>query len=136
MNIVFHIQLDIILRWIGFDRSAAHSCLYKWVVQDVGFIILTEHVDDGIMLSDCGGTLYTEFEAKFKTRVKKMSMSLEFKRFLGMDVTFQPQENGGKVELSHYVYITTRYFEFLKAAFTPMSENVNLRDAEANEENE
>lgn len=58
-----------------------------------------------------------------------MSMSKDFKRFLGMDVKFLYNTNGSKVQLSHLVYITSRFSEFVKKRRTPMSATDNLRDA-------
>jgi hypothetical protein len=128
---IWNEQLDKILITIGFIRCNAHNCLYKWI-NDSGFIILTIHVDDGLMISS-NGNLYTEFKTKFSTMVKKMTLTLEFKKFLGMDVLLI---EGNKVALSHLFYITARFSEFVKSERSPMSSTINLRDAESNNNNE
>jgi hypothetical protein len=128
---IWNEQLDKILITIGFIRCNAHNCLYKWI-NDNGFIILTIHVDDGLMISS-NGNLYTEFKTKFSTMVKKMTLTLEFKKFLGMDVLLI---EGNKVAFSHLFYITARFSEFLKSERSPMSSTINLRDAESNNNNE
>jgi hypothetical protein len=117
---IWNEQLDKILITIGFIRCNAHTCSYKWLNDD-GFIILTIHVDDGLMISS-NGNLYTEFKTKFSTMVKKMTLTLEFKKFLGMDVLLI---EGNKVALSHLFYITARFSEFLKSERSPMSSTIN-----------
>ncbi len=129
---IWNDRLDEILRTIGFIRCPAHNCLYKWVI-DENFIVLTQHVDDGLMISNCDA-LYDTFIAEFKKHVKKVTLVRSFQKFLGMDCVFLPTD--GKIELSHSMYILERYSEFTKAVKTPMSESVNLRDGVKNENNE
>ncbi len=133
---IWNDQLDNILTGIGFVRCPAHPCLYKLtVVDDDGFIVLTVHVDDGLMITN-DDDMYTEFEELFSKRVIAMSVSRDFKRFLGLDVKILPCKNGDRVELSHSLYILARYSEYTKSKTIPMSSTANLRDAVPNSSNE
>ena len=64
---IWNDQLDSILICIGFERSNVHNCLYKWI-SDIGFIMLTVHVDDGLMISS-NDDMYTIFEIEFLKKV-------------------------------------------------------------------
>ena len=77
--------------------------------------------------------LFTEFIKNFEHHVKKITLSRDFKRFLGMDVTIDTDNN--MIRLSHSVYILERWAEFKKLTDTPMSASTNLRDAIPNSEN-
>jgi hypothetical protein len=109
-----------------------HPCIYKWT-QDEHFIVLTVHVDDGIKVSNSDAA-FDSFATEFCTHVKKATISRDFKRFLGMDIEIDSDNNC--VKLSHSVYILERYSDFKRSRKTPMSSTVNLRDAEHNVKND
>ena len=128
---IWNDKLDEILKSIGFVRCPAHNCLYRWVVEEM-FIVATQHVDDGLMISNAD-ELYDLFLTEFAKQVKKVTLNKDFMKYVGMDCLFLP--NDSKIELSHGLYILERYSEYTKLTRTPMSENVNLRDAEKNIDN-
>ena len=105
--------------------------MYKLTISE-NFICLVVHVDDGLMMSNCD-QLYVKFIDDFSKHVISVTLSREFMRFLGMDVTFD--NNNHVLKLSHSMYILERWSEFKKKTHIPMSSTTNLRDAEPNPSN-
>jgi hypothetical protein len=107
-------------------------CLY-YKFSDVGFIVLTVFVDDGLMFASSRSFLQ-QFHEEFQKHVRKVQMSEDFSRFLGMDIAFDTNSNRVHVSLANY--IEKKFAEFTKVARTPMSNTTNLRIAVPNPDNE
>jgi hypothetical protein len=123
--------MNNILTSFGFERCPVQPCLYLYH-DDNGFIIVIVHVDDGLMVFNCQ-SYRDKFMSYFESRVKKVSMTVEVKRYVGMDFEFSPETR--KVKLSHHLYITQNYGEYKGKFGTPMASTTNLRKATPNPNN-
>jgi hypothetical protein len=99
----------------------------------VDYLYITIHVDDGEMVAQGGEKIYRWFIEEIMKYIKRADLSLQFQRFLGMDVTQSSDNN--YIHVSHETYITNKFDEFQKPCKTPMKNTINLRTAEPNPNN-
>lgn len=113
---------DILIEY-QFERCPAHPCLYRWVNGN-DFIIITLHVDDGLAVTNCISVMRTFFDY-FLTKVQKATLQYPVSRYVGLNMSYDKEER--TVELSHELYITTKWGDIQEVYDTPMSASVNLR---------
>jgi hypothetical protein len=80
-------------------------------------------VDDGVIVTN-KESIAEEFIEEIKKYLKKVTLSNDFVRYLGMDINYLP---GGYILLSQEIYIEGHFDEYNKIQSTPMSNTTNLR---------
>jgi hypothetical protein len=91
-------------------------------------ILLSIHVDDGIMISN-NAALFDEFLRTLLEHVQKAVMYENPRKFLGMEIV--PQSDG-RVMLRQKGYVEEHFSDFTKPTRTPMSNATNLRQQKSN----
>ena len=118
---------------MGFEQCFCMPCLYRYVDNNTNdYMFLTEHVDDGMALTNNVSLLH-DFLSALLNRVQKAVMYDTVQLYLGMDIM-------RSMDLSVFTISQTRYIinkcnECTRAYTTPMSTTTNLRLCEHNPDN-
>lgn len=123
---------DVIIVKLGFERSIDNPCLYRWK-NGVEYIYLTVHVDDGLMIGS-SLRLIREFMAEFRKHVRKVVMYEDVKLYLSMDITRSADSRTYYISQERYIEDSCKGCD--KKFNTPMSTDINLREALPNMNNE
>lgn len=99
----------------------------------VHYLFVTIHVDEGQLIAQCGTKTYEWFISELKKHVKNADLSLQYERFLGMDIKQSADNN--YINISHETYIADKLSEYQKPFKTPMLNTINLRTAAPNADN-
>jgi hypothetical protein len=130
--LIWNKRWDSVLRTIGFTRCPVSPCLYyRWVEDE--YIMLTVHVDDCLIIAS-SESIVTELQTLIQQHLKKVTLSEDFTRYLGMDLNYIPNSN--YILVSQEVYIESKFAEYDHKAATPMEAGLNLRAAEPNPAND
>ena len=134
-KIWYDLNDDILIKRLSFVRCPANPNLYFRLDSD-GNIVLTVHVDDALI---AGPTieLIDAFVSEYKQHVTNITYwGSPVKKFVGIDF----EEDGSHIYLSQNSYVLETLLKDRDAprrvVHTPMVENVNLRQAKKNPENE
>jgi hypothetical protein len=134
-KIWYDLNDDILTRRLSFIRCPANPNLFYRLDSD-GNIVLIVHVDDALI---AGPTieLIDAFVSEYKQHVTNITYwGSPVKKFVGIDF----EEDGNHIYLSQNSYVQETLLKERdvprRAVHTPMVENVNLRQAKKNPENE
>jgi hypothetical protein len=110
-------------------------CLYKKFIINGDYIVMCVHVDDSIVCSNLQEGL-DYYMDEFSKHVKEAEMLKDYRKFLGMNLIMDIDNNC--ITVNHEQYIVDRYSTFNNkdAIRTPMLHTTNLRSAEPNPNNE
>jgi hypothetical protein len=136
---IWYERLHEILTTMGFERCPLEPCLYMTSVGERGtssysFVILTIHVDDGLLVASSKAQIDTFMEI-FNTHIKKSELFEKVEKYLGLDITYG---DDGEVLLNQSTYITGKLDIPMssKPCKVPMANTINLRREETNPMND
>jgi hypothetical protein len=123
---IWNDHLNNILIKMGFERCPVSPCLYRYIGDNVDYMYITIHVDDGLAMSDSLQTIQN-FMKEFQTYIKEATLFYPVKKFLGMEIS--EDDNHAYVHQHEYI----KNIKLLdidsncKFERIPMKPNVNLR---------
>lgn len=127
-NDLFH----AVLVEMGFIQCPVFLCLYIWRDKKDAKIFLTIHVDDGMFISN-DRSLANEFLEQLLRSVRKAVIYENFKKYVGMDISFSVDRN--LVFVNQTKYITEYFPNNSRRMHTPMRINEHLRKEKPNSSN-
>ena len=135
---IFNDKLNTILvNWKFMRCSIAKTLYVYWDSNDIDYIIINMHVDDGFTASTNElliSKLYDEFDTVF---IKKIERYIPILKFIGLQIEYS--DNSMYISQNLYVHKILSEINCTVGKYSqvlPMPTGLNLRKAEMNEDNE
>ena len=128
---VWNDKFNAVLRSIGLIRCPVTPCLYARFNGD-DYVFITMHVDDCLVIAS-NDEIIDELMCELRKHIRRVTLSDDFSRYLGMDLTYIPNSN--YVLVSQEVYIEAKFSDYRHTTLTPMEAGLNLRKELPNEAN-